>query len=462
MKSTSQSLLGNQMDYGLKKLKRIFKLNSVVIGLLVFCMSLAVRADIHQVDEIKQAISQVKTIVHWPGDDEVSPLVSAYEQADFDQYNEQEKAEYLLKKLSMHQWGNKITEFINMVELLFSFESNEYQTANRPVFQEALHTLTQFRKSINDLVTQYHPGLDLEFQQLAKHYQGNGIVIAVIDVFEPTLLERQRAHYPLAHIETLQSFGNPVALNHGNSVIDIILTIAPQAQVVPISAEAKTYNQAMAYLLTRDDVLIVNMSRGFAEKEGELDTEFAGLLKKALMSKIVIKSLGNTGTDLDGNITPLRQRLGLSDTGNLFAYDLPLIKTFTALIEHENYANNLLFAINLNTFADDIALSATIPGQNPMVANQSFGIPAEAVYTWATDNYESGSSFAAPQLTAITALLLQAYQQSTGQSSQSVGHIVDILKQSARISVLDSTQTGIGLVNGDKALSFLVYDPAAM
>ncbi|MBU2711197.1 S8/S53 family peptidase [Zooshikella harenae] len=449
------------MDYGLKR-KRIFKFSSAVIGLLVCCLSLGGRADIHQVDEIKQAISHIKTIVHWPGEDEVSPLISAYEQADLDQYNEQEKARYLLKKLSMHQWGNKITEFINMVELLFSFETDEYQTAKRPAFQKALHTLTQFRISINDLVTQYHPGFDLEFQQLASDFQGSGIVIAVIDVFESALLEQQRAHYPQAHIETLQSFGNPVALNHGNSVIDVILTIAPQAKVVPISAEAKTYNQAMTYLLTRDDVLIVNMSRGFAEKEGELDAQFAALLKRALMSKIVIKSLGNTGTDLDGNITPLRQRLGLSDTGNLFAYDLQLIKTFTTLIEHENYANNLLFAINLNTFADDIALSATIPGENPIVANQSFGIPAEAVYTWATDNYESGSSFAAPQLTAITALLLQAYQQSTGQSAQNVGRIVDTLKQSARISVLDSTQTGIGLVNGDKALSFLGYNPGVM
>ncbi|WP_027709463.1 S8/S53 family peptidase [Zooshikella ganghwensis] len=443
--------------YNKLKHKRIFQLNNfTVIGILVFCLSFVVRADLNQVDKVKQAVSDLKTIVHWPGEDDVSSLVSTYEGAELDKYCGQEKARYLMYKLNMHQWGNKITEFKNMVELLFSFETEAYQAENRYAVQAALHTLTQFKTSINSLVSQYHPGFNLESQWLTSQYQGDGITIAVIDVFEPALLDKQRTHYPQAHIEPVQAFGNPVSLNHGNSVIDVILTIAPHATIVPISAEAKTYNQAMTYLLTRNDVLIVNMSRGFAEKEGELDTTFATLLKKTLVSKIVIKSLGNTGTDLDGSVTPLRQRLGLSDTGNLFAYDLQLIKTFVSSAEYEKYASNLVFAINLNTFADEVALSATIPGQNNLVAYQSFGIPAEAVYSWATDNYESGSSFAAPQLTAVIALLLQAEQQKAGQFTYGIERIVGALKQTARCSVLDSRESGLGLVNGDKALTFLV------
>jgi hypothetical protein len=433
------------MNYGVK-----YNLVTVSIIILLFLMS-PVSANenphLNAQSEIKSALDTLKRITFWTWEEEVSGLIQDYDNID----NSRIDAHYLMRELKMPRWGQKITDFLDLATLLLSFQSKQYQKNVQFEFDHAKEVINSFRYDINQLVLSVHTGFNLNHHSLTSEYKGENIKIVVFDLFEPKLLASQREYYSDANIQVVQNFGDPVQLNHGNSVIDIILSIAPHATIIPVSAESNTYNQAMAYLEARTDIHIINMSRAFSAVDNRLDPQFSQRLNKILSRTIVTKSLGNTGTDLDENITPLRQSLGLGASGNLFAYDLALIKEFLPTISAN--IDNLLLAVNLDAFAEQIALNATIPGDNTLATSRSLGTPADAVYTWSTGNFESGSSFAAPQLAAISALLWQAYQeQYPQQSSDIVNKVTQALKTHVRPSVLGSFNTGLGLVDADSAL----------
>ena len=433
------------MNYGVK-----YNLVTVLIITLLFLMS-PVSANenshLNAQSEIKSALDTLKRITFWTWEEDVSGLIQDYDNIDNSRIN----AHYLMSELKMPRWGQKITDFLDLATLLLSFQSEQYQKNVQFEFDHAKEMINSFRYNINQLVLSVHPGFNLNHHSLASEYKGKNIKIAVFDLFDPRLLVNQREHYSDANIEAVQNFGDPVQLNHGNSVIDVILSIAPRATIIPVSAESSTYNQAMAYLEGRTDIHIINMSRAFSAVENRLDPQFSQRLNKILSRTIVTKSLGNTGTDLDENVTPLRQSLNLGASGNLFAYDLALIKEFLPTLRTET--NNLLLAVNLDTFAEQIALSATIPGHNTLATSRSLGIPADAVYTWSTGNFESGSSFAAPQLAAISALLWQACQENHPSHSQDTANkVIQALKTNVRASVLSAFNTGLGLADADRAL----------
>lgn len=355
----------------------------------------------------------------------------------------------------MNRWGQEITDFLDLATLLLSFQSTEYQQNVQSEFDQAKLIINNLRQKINQLILSVHPGFNLNNHIISEEYQGLNIKIAV---FDPILLEQQIEHYPNASIESIQNFGDPVQLNHGNAVIDVILAITPNSTIIPISAESKTYHQAMTYLENRPDINIINMSRAFASLNNTLDPQFSQQLSDLLRQKIVTKSLGNTGTDLDSNVTSLRQSLGLPSTGNLFSYDLALIKEFLPTINSDPNIDHLLLAINVDTFADQIALSANILGNNPLAVTRSLSTPADAVYTWSTANFESGSSFAAPQLAAISALLWQAYlEQNPLQPQNALNKVTVAIKANVRSTHLGSFNTGLGLVDADKALQSILY-----
>jgi hypothetical protein len=402
-------------------------------------------------EDTKQALQRVKTLVMIEGEDQIFPLINRFEQMNIPCCNTQEKRRYVLNILRLQSYGNKLTEFIDTVNLLFSFYPEDYQRQFSDQWQQAIGILDDFRKQVNSVVRDFHPGLQLSAQKLRKKYSGKGVKIAVFDLFDEELLAKQRFVYPKARIGKNQAFGDPVSLSHGNSVIDIILNIAPGAQIIPISSDSQSYNQAMQYLTTREEIPIINMSRTFLEQENKLDSQFKELLNQLLKTKIIAKSLGNTGTDIDGNLTLLREQQGLPPVGNLFAYDLALIKEF---IQSGENTRNLLFALNFNLIKENIALSATIPGNNPGIIAQTLSVPADGLFTWSTDNYESGSSFAAPQLAGVSALLWQAMTEA-GKTPTALAITSSLIQSAQPIAKLPFEAQGTGLIQGDEALKVL-------
>ncbi|GLT16530.1 hypothetical protein GCM10007938_03060 [Vibrio zhanjiangensis] len=433
------------------KINNNLKLIIVILLFYIFPLSATEYPFSNDKADAQIALNTVKRITFWTWEEDVTQLLQDYDNIDDSKVN----AEYVLKELNMHRWGQKITDFLDMATLLLSFQLEEYQNSVQLEFDQAKSTLNNLRYNINQLVLSIHPNFNLNHHTLANEYKGSNIKIAVFDLFDPLLLAKQIAHYPNANIQPIQNFGDPVQLNHGNSVIDIILSIAPHATIIPISAESNHYHQAMAYLESRSDIHIINMSRAFSAVDNRLDPQFSQQLSHILSRTIVTKSLGNTGTDLDENVTPLRQSLGLDATGNLFSYDLALIKEFLPTINTNT--DHLLLAINLDSFAQQIALSATIPGDNALATSRSLSTPADAVYTWSTGNFESGSSFAAPQLAAISALLWQAYLEHHPQQALDVpSKVTQAIKINTRPSELGSLNTGLGLVDADKALEYVL------
>ncbi len=295
-----------------------------------------------------------------------------------------------------------ISDFAATSELLFQESPLAKNLSFAKDFRLAIETLQSWRRDFNQYLLTLHPGLaPLDSASFLSTYSGRGVTIAVFDVFEPELLAIQRQR---ASIEEPIRFGKPLEMSHGNVVIDQILRIAPNAHIVPVWADSRDYVRAIDAILARDDILIVNMSRGFLEGKvrGELDPDFEKGLLKLIESRILVKALGNTGTDLRGVVTPRRKSLGLGPVNNLATYDLALIDNFSSKLNPDSLVS---FAINLSLFATDIALSASIPGENIMVQSRTLGMPSEGVWSPSNETFESGSSFAAPQISALLALI---------------------------------------------------------
>ncbi|SMF57040.1 S8/S53 family peptidase [Pseudobacteriovorax antillogorgiicola] len=399
----------------------------------------------------RSAIKELKTLAQLPGEDPVTPLIDSFETYQKAIQNLKDPQKAVFEEWRMQEWGNRITEFVSLATLLFSFQNPDFQEMNASKFDQASQSVARFRRTVNEFIRTYHPGLSVGIDELPSHLNGRGITIAVFDVFEPDLLAKQRGYYSQGTIEDLVSFGDPVALNHGNSVIDIILSIAPKARIVPIASDSSNYGQAIQWISTRDDITIVNMSRAFAEQNGKLDPQFSLALQKVLDSKIVSKSLGNTGTDLLGNLSPIREELNLPPLGSLFSYDLKLIDEFVS--SHQKTSSNLLFSINLALSKEQTARTATVPGDHTGVQDQSFGIAADGIYTWSTNNFEAGSSFAAPQLTGVVALLLDHQLRAHGKLKPNL--VAQALKATVQEGQLGPEQTGRGLLHAGDAWRWL-------
>ena len=371
----------------------------------------------------------------------------------------------LLEDLMAQKWGGEITDFIATADLLFQDNDPKYKQENEASFRAVKDTLDKLRQSINGLVVKYNPGFALlDAAELRGNYRGKGLVVAVFDVFDDEQLSKQRNFYKGAQIEQLVRFGNSVALSHGNIVVDVLLTIAPELTVVPVSATSAKYNDGMRFIVGRGDVTVVNMSRAFlgTAKDSAVDPEFAFLMDQMSQEKIVIKALGNTGADLLGTLNSRRQAAGLGPVGDLTTYDSNLITSYLQLITNKSMsAPHLIFAENMTVFAEQISLTATVPGGDEAAQSRTVGAPADGVFSWSTDNFESGSSFAAPQLSAISALLFEAcVKLRPATRQQCLDSVASALKSSAqRPGItrpgLSPFEVGLGLVRGDKALSLL-------
>ncbi|MFA0812715.1 hypothetical protein [Microbulbifer epialgicus] len=426
-------------------------MNKVILTVLLIVFSFKGFASDPNVEQARESLDTIKELTPWPWEEPVTPIFDSYLAADFDQYQGREKSIYMIEELLMHKWGQSITEFIVLAELLYTFQTEEYQEENRLAFEKAIAELDVFRLAINELLLPYVPSYKLKQKKLAKRFDGEGVVVGVFDLFDPVRLQQQREQYP--NIEAEIQFGDPITFLHGNTVIDIILDIAPKATIVPVSTESKTYNEAMEYLRNREDISVINMSRAFHITDDQLDPEFANHLSNILQTKIFTKSMGNTGTDLEGVNTDVRKSRGLPPLGSFFTYDLELIKAFLAQNHGQPGEKNLMFAINLQPFSNEVSLTATVPGYNELAINQSFAIAGDAVYSDSSNNFESGSSFAAPQLAAISVLLLDAAQHYGYSKTEATQRVVKALRKSARRTGLGSHYTGLGYIDAHKALN---------
>lgn len=408
--------------------------------------------DVSQKD-VSAAIAGLANLNNFPADESLLAIVDGFYQLPQGNSLDQKSRENLLQKENIALWTGTVDEFTGLAAVLF--EDSPQKVLKQKEFDRYQLTLSKFKTAINNYVLAIHPGFQfLDMSKLAAAHQGQGVTIAVFDVFEASLLLEQQKRFPKARIDAPVSFGKPLSLSHGNVVIDIILRIAPAAHIVPVWADAKDYTKVMLYLQNRPDIDIVNMSRAFAESSDHkgIEPEFKKALKTFVKDRILTKALGNSGTDLSGHVTAKRLEEGLGPVNNLSSYDIKLVADTYSGGDGET-PDLLLFAINLSLFADDIALSASIPGDLPAIQSRSLAVPAEGVWSPSTETFESGSSFAAPQIAALTALLLgeESLSPNGGTRIEQRQRVVQKLKASASLQNHTNNEWGLGLASGDKA-----------
>ena len=411
--------------------------------------------------DYESAVTKIATLTGMSADSDLDQALAKYCSLSIPSEVEPKFGRLLLDDLMAQKWGGEITDFVATADLLFQDNEPKFKQENDAAFRAAKDILEKLRQSINRLVGKYNPGFVLlDAAELRGKHQGKGIVVAVFDVFEDEQLSKQRDFYKGAQIEPLARFGNPVGLNHGNIVVDVLLAIAPRLTIVPVSATAAKYNEGMRFIVGRGDVAIVNMSRAFlgTEKDSAVDPEFATLIDQMSREKIVIKALGNTGADLSGALNSRRQAAGLGPVGDLTTYDSSLIKSYLERVTNQSMAAPyLIFAENMTVFADQISLTATVPGGNEAAQRRTIGAPADGVFSWSTDNFEAGSSFAAPQLSAISALLVEACTKVRAAARQQcLDSVITAMKRSAQRPAgtgagLSPAEVGLGVVHGDNA-----------
>ncbi|MEI6790664.1 MAG: hypothetical protein WCK42_05745 [Myxococcaceae bacterium] len=360
--------------------------------------------------EVEKAFNELETINGFMAENETKRIVPAFYTLPLLPMGS--VIQDLFEKDNIAEWSRSISEFISLSTLLFEDRPLVEQKHLQREFIDYLNTLYLFQHEITRYVLKIHPGPSLlGIDNLIAQFRGRGIRIGVFDVFDPSLFPEQIKKYPNARILNPIIFGDPIKMSHGNTVIDIILRLAPEAEIVPISSDIKSYAKAMWEISDHLELDILNISRAFPEDPvtKSLDVSFKKALRVFSKDAIVVKALGNTGTDLFGALNHRRIQMGLGPVSNITSYDLHLIRELYG--EGETNISNLeLFALNRSLFSKDIALTATVPGSFLPVQERTLGVPAESVYSPSTDTFESGSSFAAPQITAWLALLLEARQ----------------------------------------------------
>ena len=409
--------------------------------------------------DFKKAIANLKELAGISGENDIDKIIAGLADPQLASVAGPPLAKLAISNHELHKYGDQISEFLMLAGMSFGERDDAFVQTNQQRFNANSAIAERMRQQINAFIHKLHPGFtQINASKLMAATKGAGIRIVVFDLFEKELLAKQRGHYPEAHIQDLETFGNPVDLDHGNTVIDVILTLAPNATIVPVTSDQSSTNAAFEALAGRDGIDIVNISRTLLDAGGgKLDPVFAANLNRLAETRIITKALGNTGTDLDGNQTSLRSSLKLGPVDSLFAYDAALIKSWLAQPAIVSGHDTMLFAVNLAPFGDKIALTATIPGANKACMEHAFGTPSDGVFSFASDNFESGSSFGAPILAGLSALLLAEAKahHPTMADQQLQQQVVTALKNTAKRGALRAEETGRGLPQGDDALAAL-------
>ncbi|MFK7822696.1 MAG: hypothetical protein AB8G05_00960 [Oligoflexales bacterium] len=356
-----------------------------------------------------------------------------------------------LEQERVYKWPAQVGEYWQLLEILLEDSSSDKD--HEKLIKQQIY---DWNAAINVIIDFLHPKLHLsQSKNLRANYNGKDVGIVVFDLFDSELLKKQRRHYDGARILDLKTFGNPVSLSHGNAVIDVILTLAPQATIIPIAASNSHAIEAFKYIAFVDGYQVVNISRPFIGQGGKVNRQFARFLSFIGESAIISKAMGNSGTDINGILSPRRQRLGLGKPGDLSAYDTALIRDYVKSWEE---APKVFFTINAELSGQEAALTATVPGSFEAIYTHSLALNGEGLFSWANVVFESGSSFAAPQLSAFAALLFEViardpYIHFTKKNATNI--VYTTLREAALQGTQDSGSLGLGFLKGDAALEYL-------
>ena len=352
----------------------------------------------------------------------------------------------------VYKWPALLQDYMGLLKVLLE-DSGISQ-------QEALTfgRITEIKKSVNLMIKFCHPQLYLrESGLLRSKYSGENVRVVVFDLFDPELLHRQRVHYTRANIFPIKNFGNPVTLSHGNSVIDVILSLAPSVTIIPIAASHSQVLNGFRYL-AEQDFHIINISRPFIGNDRHIDHEFASILSAIGQRALISKAMGNSGTDLNGVLSPRRQELGLGPVGDLSSYDAGLIRDYVSSWSQDS---KVFFTINADLNGRKAALTATIPGGYQAIYPFSLAMSAEGVFSWSSQAYESGSSFAAPQLAGVAALLFEAVEKKLNLNPKNLDQVekLDLVYNALRAASKQGFQSphtfGLGFLSPDHSLSLI-------
>ena len=437
----------------------LWRSSLIAILLLLSCQSLtlaaATRASSSSTAYLR-ALEDMAQIVGFEVDGELRTQIEQFaklpkqpEKLDLKQQKQ------LIINSGISRWSGQINEYLSLLAILFADLSGVEQKLRQKDFDSNQQVIEDWRAAINAYLLPILPQYQtLDVAGLLLKYQGKRIKIAVFDLFDAEILNKQKRLFPKAKINELKNFGNPVSMLHGNTVIDVLLSVAPELEIIPIAADAKAYAKALNFINEQNDIDIVNMSRTFAQAKTSqtMDTHFAQELTRLVQSKILCKALGNTGTDLDGQLSTVRTAKQLGPVHNLFSYDINLIKEFANSLQP---ANSLwLLAINLDSFADDTSLTATIPGAHARVQEHSLAVPADPVWSPSVEALEAGSSFAAPQLAALSARLLQRLLDKNPQMDrlEAKQRVVESILSSAELGSHTAFDWGRGVPSAARAL----------
>lgn len=424
---------------------------------------------IGSVRNAKSALASSAKLVQYPDIHVLTDLAEQYKQLELARLNqmdamrpldhvhiEQQRSAYqkdFFLAIKGYRWPSQIQEYQDFAQLLFSFMPEEEQAANKEMFQQSLDAIEHWQTQLSDSLLEIEPGFS-QISPLVPILKPNPIHIVVFDVFSKQQLDKQRAYFTQARIDPIQTFGDPVSLTHGNAVIDTILQLSPDARITPIQADAQSYLPAFnAIALINPDM--INMSRAFPENNGHLDLDAWNAIAKVAEKSILIKSMGNCGTDLDGQLSPIRVENDLGPIGAISCYDTSLIQE--VVTAHWKPGLLIRFAINGQYANERVALSATIPGSNEIAQHNSIKVPAEAVYSPSSGLFESGSSFAAPQLSATLAELLKRFPEENGSvDMRNKSCVLESVSQTA-VRQHQMFEEGRGLLNAQAAAIDLAH-----
>lgn len=279
---------------------------------------------------------------------------------------------------------------------------------------------------------------------------GKGVTVAVIDTGvdsyqNPLLMRGGRgivaANYNFAGVGQSSGDGPPkLDCQHGTRVASLIAGqsdpnertdftgIAPDADIVSMRALTSTKQQGEPEPLepmvnairraTELDVDVINISQQ-ASDSPEFSSAIAAAIDQGI---VVVAAAGNLGT---GNAPPPYPASypGVIAVGNTDSNDLP----------NETSQSNA-----------DLEVTVAAPGTEVLMVNPS----QDGEQSWQTD---SGTSFAAPLVSGVVALMLQAEPSLTpSQVKQRLQDSADPIAASA-----PDEQLGYGVVNPHRALTVL-------
>ena len=214
--------------------------------------------------DYKSAVTKVATLTGMSADSDLDQALAKYCSLIIPSEVDSKFGRLLLDDLMAQKWGGEITDFVATADLLFLI----------------------MNQSLDKITTRHFAPLKTSWRSCGKALTASSVNIAldllywmplicvastrVRGSWSPSLTCLMMSSYlnsvvftKGAQIEPLVRFGNPVALNHGNIVVDAAAGSSSRAYRCTSEATSSKYNEGMRFIVDRGDIAVVNMSRAF-------------------------------------------------------------------------------------------------------------------------------------------------------------------------------------------------------